>query len=679
MSVALAPSPKFQGIGFGGLPLIGGKLFTYIAGTSTPQATYTDSTQIQQNTNPVILNSNGQADVWLVVGDTYKFVLQDIFGNLVWTVDQIPGGLSAQQIGLILYPITPAESAASVTPRNFAIPPYHVLRYGTNSNPGTTDMTGAIQNAIDVAAQGPKQVIFDPGNYLITTCLNGSSDSTHDRSAIQYLGAARRGAVTITGQTNNWMLDISGSPWVQINGIFFVSGSTNPSWGGIVACTTTTAQPSFLSLLNCYIQLYAAATAPATFGTIGVCLFGSEEDTIFATQVFANTCYLIVTAYSLFSSGYPSPFQNANVISNQSQGVTTFSGENSAVTFDAKFPNISMFGANTIDFGNMYLANINIGTPGTAYKGISILGGTLEGAKGQFKLESKQTLLSIDSTNAQVMGWNLLLTFGAGITTTNGCVEINPGGSTVFSGNLNSIKLGVHYEAPTSISGKPLILYSGTMDGGATAQSLSNIEVETNQTVAQAAQVPMLPRLFNGTVNSYNLRFTDVNYVFNGHSQKKIFKTAADLGPGNASAPAAVMTITLPAVSAGFSARSIAVRARGMVSSVAEPGGGTDTNLTVAPFDTVVSSFSPANGTIVLSTGTSDKCFTPSNSALSVNAGLFQYTGVSLTQAIASRVITVSAAATGTGSSLSAIEAFGVGMEIEMQTSGRIGDSIYIT
>lgn len=97
MSVNLAPAPVFQGLGFGGLPLPGGKLYTYIAGTSSPQATYTDYTGSVPNTNPVILNANGQASVWLTIGQTYKLALTDALGNQVWSQDQILGGATITQ------------------------------------------------------------------------------------------------------------------------------------------------------------------------------------------------------------------------------------------------------------------------------------------------------------------------------------------------------------------------------------------------------------------------------------------------------------------------------------------------------------------------------------------------------------------------------------------------------
>lgn len=86
---SLSPPPKLQFFGTDGLPLVGGKLFTYAAGTTTPIATYTDNTQTNQNTNPVILDSNGQANVWLTDSITYKYVLKDADDVTLFTVDYV--------------------------------------------------------------------------------------------------------------------------------------------------------------------------------------------------------------------------------------------------------------------------------------------------------------------------------------------------------------------------------------------------------------------------------------------------------------------------------------------------------------------------------------------------------------------------------------------------------------
>ena len=86
---SLSPPPKLQFFGTDGLPLVGGKLYTYAAGTTTPIATYTDNTQANQNTNPVILDSAGQASVWLTDTTTYKYVLTDANDVLLFTVDYV--------------------------------------------------------------------------------------------------------------------------------------------------------------------------------------------------------------------------------------------------------------------------------------------------------------------------------------------------------------------------------------------------------------------------------------------------------------------------------------------------------------------------------------------------------------------------------------------------------------
>jgi hypothetical protein len=85
----LAPNAQFRSWDNSGAPLVGGQLFTYAAGTTTPIATYTDSTAGTPNTNPIILNSRGEAQVWLLPNVGYKFILQDSSGNPIWTVDQI--------------------------------------------------------------------------------------------------------------------------------------------------------------------------------------------------------------------------------------------------------------------------------------------------------------------------------------------------------------------------------------------------------------------------------------------------------------------------------------------------------------------------------------------------------------------------------------------------------------
>ena len=97
MSANLAPPAKLQFFDNNGNPLVGGKLFTYAAGTTTPLATYTDASSATPNTNPIILDSRGEANVWLGT-DPYKFVLKTSADVTIWTVDNVASFISAARI-----------------------------------------------------------------------------------------------------------------------------------------------------------------------------------------------------------------------------------------------------------------------------------------------------------------------------------------------------------------------------------------------------------------------------------------------------------------------------------------------------------------------------------------------------------------------------------------------------
>lgn len=96
----LMPLPKMRFTDSNGRPLVGGKVYFYVAGTSTPKNTYKDRLQVTTNLNPVILDSNGEADIWLEMG-YYKVVLKDSSDVTRWTSDQIStdtGGLNVDDI-----------------------------------------------------------------------------------------------------------------------------------------------------------------------------------------------------------------------------------------------------------------------------------------------------------------------------------------------------------------------------------------------------------------------------------------------------------------------------------------------------------------------------------------------------------------------------------------------------
>ena len=99
MSVNLSPiGNSEQFFDNNGIPLSGGLLYAYQAGSSTPLATYTTINGTVANANPIVLNSSGRLDneVWLTYGYFYKFVLQTSTGTLLGTYDNIYGIVGVQ-------------------------------------------------------------------------------------------------------------------------------------------------------------------------------------------------------------------------------------------------------------------------------------------------------------------------------------------------------------------------------------------------------------------------------------------------------------------------------------------------------------------------------------------------------------------------------------------------------
>jgi len=97
MAVNLSP---YGGVGAqfldnSGNVLTGGKIFTYAAGTTTNQVTYTTSAGNIPHSNPIILDASGRVpsggEIWLTDGLSYKFILRDANDVLIATYDNVTG------------------------------------------------------------------------------------------------------------------------------------------------------------------------------------------------------------------------------------------------------------------------------------------------------------------------------------------------------------------------------------------------------------------------------------------------------------------------------------------------------------------------------------------------------------------------------------------------------------
>jgi hypothetical protein len=112
---ALTPTPKQQIYGSDGKPLVGGKIYTYAAGTTTPLATYTDAGAGTSNTNPIILNSLGQANIWLAPSSSYKFMVYTATDVPLYTVDNITAPIDYLSLVTLLASPPPIGSTVANT------------------------------------------------------------------------------------------------------------------------------------------------------------------------------------------------------------------------------------------------------------------------------------------------------------------------------------------------------------------------------------------------------------------------------------------------------------------------------------------------------------------------------------------------------------------------------------
>lgn len=96
MTVSLSPigGVASQFFNSGGVPLYGGKIYTYEAGTTTPKATYTEVDGLAAHSNPIILDSAGRVpggEIWLTSAQAYLFVLKTSRDETIGTYDNIYG------------------------------------------------------------------------------------------------------------------------------------------------------------------------------------------------------------------------------------------------------------------------------------------------------------------------------------------------------------------------------------------------------------------------------------------------------------------------------------------------------------------------------------------------------------------------------------------------------------
>jgi len=209
-----------------GVPLNGGLLYTYQAGSTTALTTYTDINGTIANANPVVLDSAGRSssEIWLTYGFNYKFVLKTSAGTTIGTYDNIYGIVGVQTaVGTTI----PAGMISLWYGSIGSIPSGWYLCDGTNGTPDLRDRfivgagttysvaaTGGSKDAILVShTHTATSTVTDPGhfhNYSVVSTSGGAGGGTSSYTNTASVATTTK-TTGITVATSNTTEGVSGT------------------------------------------------------------------------------------------------------------------------------------------------------------------------------------------------------------------------------------------------------------------------------------------------------------------------------------------------------------------------------------------------------------------------------------------------------------------------------------
>ena len=245
-----------------------GKLYSYVVGTTTPKATYPtidDADALTNaNSNPVILDAYGQADIAL--NGLYRLILKDSLDNTVWDVDNVgdagASGNGALQYGFVnnaVNQVTIANAATGNSPS--------ISATGTDTNVG-----------LKITSKGSGLLSMDSGVSGDIEVNNVSTGGINVKRALVIQGTyTSDGAVTLSGTLSSGNRTVTGDLTASGNmsaGSLTASGSVNFLPAGVVMWNASSTVPT--GWLACNGAAVSRTTYADLFVIIGT-TFGSGD------------------------------------------------------------------------------------------------------------------------------------------------------------------------------------------------------------------------------------------------------------------------------------------------------------------------------------------------------------------------------------------------------------------
>ena len=286
-------NPSHQFFDTSGSPLVSGTVEFRDPTTNSLIDTYPTAddanAQTNANINPFTLDSRGGfTGIYLEDGVAYKVIIKDSAGSTVDTQDDVlcPVGTQAS-ISLVTNPRTAAEISAGVTPVDYSYEAGDILRYGTNTTPGTTDMSTAMQNCVDsndfmdlgdetllVTKQISIAKTFNLkfGNCTIDASSATTSGNFADNAVLYFDGGALVALpdLSVSPSEGDQGLTFATDPSLSANDVFIIFNPTTFSFSGHRSEYNAGEFCKVLSAVTTAVTLYSGLYAGYTFGDVDV-------------------------------------------------------------------------------------------------------------------------------------------------------------------------------------------------------------------------------------------------------------------------------------------------------------------------------------------------------------------------------------------------------------------------